>query len=356
MRLAPALVPPKARSLVDRFRQAMAGLEPFEPEPIVAVAVSGGPDSLALTLLAANWALARGGRVIGLTVDHGLRAASAAEARWVGRVLERRGIDHRILKPVAPPSPPSQAAARDVRYTLLDEECRRLGILHLLVGHHLADQAETIAMRCARGSGPGTAGMAAVRELGNCRLLRPLLGTDPLMIRFWLRAQGLGWCHDPSNDDRRFERVRVRPIAGNPGLDEIRQGAAARARSERSSARWFAAHATLDAKGSISIAAGTWHQLSAVAKSEILRAATACIGSKAWPPRRDAADHARTHLDKGRRRTTLGGCLIMLGPAGLSIAPEHRATGEHGTFAPCKPLAGASFAAVSLYRDGSSLC
>src|SRR5438445_7778340 len=141
----------------------MAPFGPFEASPVVAVAVSGGRDSLALALLAQDWTRARGGSVIGLVVDHGLRAEAAAEAAATLCVLSQQGIDGAILHwSGVKPSSGLQEAARVARYRLLRDECRRRGILHLLLGHHADDQAETVAMRAARRSGPdGLAGMAA---------------------------------------------------------------------------------------------------------------------------------------------------------------------------------------------------
>ena len=148
------------------FARLMAPFEPFETSPVLAVAVSGGRDSLALALLAHDWAAGRDGRVIGLIVDHGLRAESAAEA---AATAERAGAPrHRQRDPAwsgAKPRAGLQEAARTARYRLLRDECRRRGILHLLLAHHADDQAETVAMRAARQSGPdGLAGMAALVE------------------------------------------------------------------------------------------------------------------------------------------------------------------------------------------------
>ena len=164
------------------FARLMAPFEPFEGAPVVAVAVSGGRDSLALALLAQEWAAARGGRIVGLIVDHALRPESAAEAAATASLLGRHGCEAEILRwSEAKPRAGLQEAARAARYRLLREACRRRGILHLLVAHHADDQAETVAMRAARQSGPdGLAGMSAAVELPEVRLLRPLLGVSPV--------------------------------------------------------------------------------------------------------------------------------------------------------------------------------
>ena len=120
----------------DAFAALMQPLGPFEPAPRIAVAVSGGPDSLALCLLAERWARARGGTVAALTVDHGLRPESGAEAAQVKRWLAARAIAQRTLRwTSAPRSGATQAEARAARFALLTGWCRRAGVFHLLLGH-----------------------------------------------------------------------------------------------------------------------------------------------------------------------------------------------------------------------------
>ena len=190
----------------------MAALGPFERAPRLAVAVSGGPDSLALTLLAARWAGQVGGTVQGLTVDHGLRPESAAEAEQVVAWLGTHGIGCRVLTWTGPkPATGVQAAARSARYALLAAACREAGILHLLLAHHELDQAETACMRAERGSGLlGLAGMAAVSERAGLRLLRPLLRSAPERLKATLVAVAQPWLDDPGNVAQRFRRARLR--------------------------------------------------------------------------------------------------------------------------------------------------
>ena len=142
------------RLTAGTFAPLMAPLAPFENHPVLAVAVSGGRDSLALALLASEWAQARGGGIVALIVDHGLRAEAAREADVTRDLLACRGIEAAILHwSGVKPTHGLQEAARAARYGLLFEACRQRGILHLLVAHHADDQAETVAMRAARGSG-----------------------------------------------------------------------------------------------------------------------------------------------------------------------------------------------------------
>jgi tRNA(Ile)-lysidine synthase len=200
----------------ERFAGLMARLGPFERAPHVAVGVSGGPDSLALTLLLGEWASARNGRVDALTVDHRLRPESTAEAERVGRWLAPLpGVTHHILPwTERKPATGIQAAARAARYRLLAAHCRDRAILHLCVAHHRDDQHETHRLRAGHGSGAiGLAGMSAVRTLDGVRLLRPLLGVAKAELIALLEARRQGWISDPSNDNPGFERVRLRGSA-----------------------------------------------------------------------------------------------------------------------------------------------
>ena len=201
----------------------MARLGPFETAPLVAAAVSGGADSLAMTLLLARWARARGGDVVALTVDHGLRPEAAGEARQVASWLVARGIAHRTLAaPVPLPSRRGglQAVARAARYELLAEWCREAGCLHLCTAHHREDQAETFLLRLARGSGlDGLAAMAPVADVGACRLLRPLLDVPRARLAATLDREGQPWIEDPSNRNPAYARVRLRKA--QPALDAL---------------------------------------------------------------------------------------------------------------------------------------
>src|SRR5262245_50690675 len=129
------------------FACLMAPFQPFEASPVLAVAVSGGRDSLALALLAHEWSSERHGRIIALIVDHGLREESRAEAATTREVLAQHGIEGTVLAwSGSKPRTGLQEAARRARYALLRRECRQRGILHLLLGHHADDQAETVVM------------------------------------------------------------------------------------------------------------------------------------------------------------------------------------------------------------------
>ncbi|MBT5413921.1 MAG: tRNA lysidine(34) synthetase TilS, partial [Rhodospirillaceae bacterium] len=231
------------------FENLLAPFAPFELHPGLAVGVSGGPDSVALTLLADAWSRARGGRILALIVDHGLRSASPAEAALVAGRLAARGIEARILpwRGVRPASG-VQAAARAARHALLEAACREAGIPHLLLAHQREDQAETVFLRRKAGSGPdGLAAMAAVVERRHCRLLRPLLAVPRSRLIATLKAAGESWIEDPSNTDTEFARVRARNDlvgAGGEAVARLAEGARdagmARERAEERAAKLLA--------------------------------------------------------------------------------------------------------------------
>ena len=209
---------------------AVAGLigRPLRPNERVAVAVSGGPDSLALLLLAQR---AFGSRTVALTVDHALRAGSAAEAAMVGRVCGGLGVEYATLRWDGPkPSANIQAEARQARYRLMADWCAANGVAWLLTGHHADDQAETLLMRLARGSGTGgLAGIRAARELvGGVTLLRPLLGERRETLAAVVADAGLTPVDDPANRNPRHDRTAARALlAATPWLEVERLAAGA---------------------------------------------------------------------------------------------------------------------------------
>jgi tRNA(Ile)-lysidine synthase len=179
----------------------------------IAVAVSGGADSMALALLCRDWAAKHKIHLQAYTVDHGLRPESAAEARQVARWLKKAGMDCRILTwRGAKPSANRQEAAREARYGLLRDACAKAGIAHLLLAHHREDQAETLLLRALRGSGvDGLSAMQPARMLErDFILLRPLLDVPKADLVATLRKRGQAWIEDPSNANPAFARVRVR--------------------------------------------------------------------------------------------------------------------------------------------------
>jgi len=193
--------------------EARTLLAPLAAFPRVALAVSGGPDSLALMQLAAEAKAELDVKLTVLTVDHGLRAGSRDEALMVGRCAAALGLPHAMLiwEQAARHAGSLQARARAARYELMAGYCHAHDIPALVTAHHLDDQAETFLMRLKRGS--GLDGLAAIPARGGwagIELLRPLLDVPKARLMATLDARGLAYVSDPSNADHRFERARVR--------------------------------------------------------------------------------------------------------------------------------------------------
>lgn len=192
------------------------------------VAVSGGGDSVALLHLAAEWARATNRPLAAATVDHGLRPASRAEAQTVARTCARLGIPHSILTWRDHAAGNLMARAREARMRLLSGWAQGENPV-VFQGHTQDDLAETLLMRLGRGAGlDGLAAMAPLRRAQGVTWARPLLGCGRQELRDWLRAQGIGWIDDPSNEDDRFDRARARKTIAALGLN-----AAALAQSAR---------------------------------------------------------------------------------------------------------------------------
>jgi len=184
----------------------------FEDAASVLLGVSGGADSTALLVLAAEWAGARKVRLCAATVDHGLRPESAAEAKAVGALAKRLGVEHRTLTwKGEKPATGIEEAARAARYALLDEAAKKIGATHLATAHTREDQAETLLMRLAAGSGPaGLAGMRAWVKRDGVVHVRPFLGVAKARLVASLKQRGVDWSEDETNRDARFARPRLR--------------------------------------------------------------------------------------------------------------------------------------------------
>jgi len=188
----------------------------WKAAPAIVLAVSGGPDSIALMWLAARWRsrLARGPRLIAVTVDHGLRSEAAREARDVKRLARSLDLTHRTLRwSGTKPKTGLPAAARAARYRLLAQAARAGGATHILTAHTRDDQAETLLMRMLRGSGiAGLAAMARESEREGVRLARPFLDVSKSRLVATLKKAKIGFADDPTNRDVSFTRPRLRTL------------------------------------------------------------------------------------------------------------------------------------------------
>jgi tRNA(Ile)-lysidine synthase len=296
---------------------ALSAIGGFEPRPSLAIGVSGGPDSLALAILADRWARRRGGEAWALIVDHRLRPESGAEAETVGSWLAARGIPHAVLVwRGEKPATGIQEAARAARYRLLAEWCEAHGCLHLLTAHHREDQAETYWIRRRAGSGvDGLAAMAVVRELPRLRLIRPLLGVAKARLGALLDAERQEYLRDPSNRNPAFERSRLRMAVGGEDiaatLVAVRASASARIEREQALARLLAQAVSLHPAGFALIDPAPIAASGELGEQALGRIA-ATLGGAAYPIRRERLARLRQALGEASMRArTLGGCRFV---------------------------------------------
>jgi tRNA(Ile)-lysidine synthase len=296
---------------------ALTAIDGFEPFPLIAVAVSGGPDSMALAILADRWARARGGAAWALIVDHGLRPESAAETRTVGGWLEARGIPCTMLTwQGEKPATRIQEAARAARFQLLAQWCAAKGCLHLLLAHHRDDQAETYLIRRRAGSfADGLAGMSAVRELPQLRVVRPLLGVAKARLVALLDTEGQEYLRDPSNRNPAFERSRLRMNATAADIDcaaaDARAKGLERIRHERRLAALLARAVMLHPAGFALIDSAPIVVAGEIAERALGRVA-AVLGGAVYPLRRERLARLRQALaETPPRARTLGGCRFV---------------------------------------------
>ncbi len=211
---------------VQRFRNDLERLIP-DVDARLGVAVSGGSDSLALMLVCHA---AYPDRTFVATVDHQLRLESKCEAEFVRTVCASLGLPHTILEPSIPISGSLQSAARHARYALLESWANENRIDAILTAHHADDQAETLLMRLNRGAGIG--GLAGVRSV-NGRIVRPLLHWRRSELAEVVRKSGIRPVQDPSNDDEKYDRVRIRKaMASSSWLDPVAMAQSAVAQAD----------------------------------------------------------------------------------------------------------------------------
>ena len=312
---------PGRAALEARLIAAVEALVGADPAARFGVAVSGGPDSMALLCLAAH---AFPGRVSAVTLDHGLRAESAEEAAMVARWCADHGIDHDILTPDAPVAGNVQAWARGQRYARIEAWRAERGIDWIMTAHHADDQLETMAMRLNRGSGVG--GLAGVRARAG-RVIRPLLGVRKAALQALAEAEGLPHVHDPSNVDPRFDRASIRSaLADAPWLDPEAAARSAAALAEAEAAlEWSVA----DLAARHVRAEGRGHVLDRTdLPREYLRRLVLLMLERAapdaWPPRGDSLDRAIAAATRGEQ-ASLGAWLLKGGAAWTLLpAPPRR--------------------------------
>jgi tRNA(Ile)-lysidine synthase len=319
------------------FSRLLQGLTSDNKPDALAVAVSGGADSMALTLLAAQWAKRRNIPFYALTVDHGLRRGSGLEAKKVGAALKQIGIRHKVLKwQGEKPAANIQAAAREARYDLMLAWCKKNKVADLLLGHHQDDQAETVLMRLIRGSGvDGLAAMSGIRDIEGVRLLRPLLTVPSARLRATCRARKLDWIEDPSNQNTDFDRIKVRnlmaelaPLGLKPARLAQTANHMARAREALENQTQELAHnlVTLNTLGYAEIDRAGFNAASEETGLRLLTRCLLTVGGGIYAPRFERLMRLYEGL-KGKSdtlRQTLAGCQVMITDRTIRIFRENR--------------------------------
>jgi tRNA(Ile)-lysidine synthase len=328
---------------------AAALFAPLASEGSLLLAVSGGPDSVALMLLAAQWSLRTKRDIATATIDHGLRPESHNEALLVGQWARAQGFSHHLLTwRGVKPSTRIQERARKARYQLLAQCAHDVGATAIVTAHHADDQAETILFRLTRGSGvAGLAGMAAVSSLDDLRLRRPLLSMRKQQLEAVCVKAGHDFLRDPSNENPDFARTRLRLLKSSlaqQGLDcaaLLRLGA--RAAQAEEALAWSAArilasspHARGDNDNVSRFDALMLQTLPKELLQRVVATQIARFGAR-QPPRLERLESAAQRLAEALAaqsslRLTLGGALITLDKAELTIErePPRRALSRSG--------------------------
>ena len=317
-------------------------LAPLERFPRIAIAVSGGPDSLALLYLIAGWRKGRdpAPEITALTVDHRLRPSSREEAEAAAEQAENLGVAHAILTWLHGDldGRSVQERARQARYSLMAAYCHAHGIPALLTAHQLDDQAETMLMRLKRGSGlDGLAAIPAESAFAGLALLRPLLDVRKDRLVATLAAAGIAYASDPSNADARFERTAIRndvrtlaklgfsPEAFARSAVRLRR---ARAALDEAAARFLASEARFDDAGFALIARDALLSASEEIALRSLARVLAAIGGRPEPIRLSKLEALLSSLGEAPQTThTLGGCRIESAGDDFAVYREMRREG-----------------------------
>jgi tRNA(Ile)-lysidine synthase len=304
-----------------------------EREPL-AVAVSGGADSLALALLAKDWADTHGHNVQALVVDHGLRAESQDEATQTCDWLAQQGIASHVLRVELGASETAiQERAREARYDAMARWCAANGMAHVLLGHQREDQAETVLFRLLRGSAPeGLAGMAAVHKRLGITWLRPLLGVSKTQLQQYLRWRGQGWIEDPSNQSMRYLRVRLRRFLEMQGDEAVQRLAAVaegfgryRAQQEAQLQAVIAKQVRVYAQGFAQVQCAGWEDVPDALAQQVMLRVLMHVNGGTGAPRSDEVARLHAAMRGGGAKRTLHACVVEATPEAWLVMREARA-------------------------------
>ena len=305
----------------EQFAKLLSPIESAIGGAGLAVAVSGGADSMALLRLLAGWVQSRGITLTALTVDHGLRPDSAEEARQVGRWCAAIDVHHVILRWTGDkPTKRVQEEARRARYALMEAWCVAENVETLFVAHTQNDQAETFLFRMSRGSGPdGLAAMPLVSPRDRIRVIRPLLTIDRRRLEATLQDLGQEWVEDPGNADLRYARVRVRQklralhahgVSVASVADTARIFGELRAARDRQVADLAGEILVLHSEGCAEIDRPAFAAADPNVSMSLMTSVIGCIGGREHAPKRARSGRLLAILKNGPDTVarTLGGC------------------------------------------------
>lgn len=311
------------------FEQKMACFQ-LPEKAALAVAVSGGADSLCLTFLLKHFAQKHQCSLTALTVDHNIRPESGQEAEFVHDLLTQHQITHITLVNQEMLSQTRlEEKARFIRYELLCKYCQEHNISYLFLAHHQSDQIETFLARLARGS--GIDGLSAIKpntKRKGIHLLRPLLTTSKTELTDFLKHQGISWIEDPMNQDTSFERVKWRQFLGTLNNNGLTQKAMSLSVQRLNRARealtfykdsFIRKHLYFSSLGYIKIDNEPFFALPEEIKIRVLSYAIQEVGQSEKPLSLESLESLVKRLPA---RATLGECIIISHKKGLFIGKE----------------------------------
>jgi tRNA(Ile)-lysidine synthase len=305
------------------FIEYFKSFGPFEDNLTIAVAVSGGADSLALTFLLKEYVAQNNGKLIALTVDHVLRDESKAEAVYVHELLSKHNIEHHILYWFHDKIVTSniQQKAREARYNLLTKYCIENNIMHLVTAHHLNDQVENFLIRLERGSGVvGLSSMQSISNIKGVRLLRPLLSYKSEILKKYLNELNIKWIEDPSNDNEKYTRIKFRKFLATESeqyIKRINDTAIHMQRANNSINLHINNHLikciNIDKYGSARLKLDYFNTIYSEEALRIITNIITIIGGKKYSPRFSSIIKLYNYITKDNLPTalTIGGCKVI---------------------------------------------
>lgn len=323
------------------FEDLMKSFSPWEDGGHIALAISGGSDSMALALLASQWCAERNLSLTGIIVDHQLRPESTKEAIQTQDWLKDRGISNEILTWVGEkPKKSIQEIARNARYKLIEDWCRQNGANHLLTAHHADDQWETMMQRLIRKSGPkGLRGILPERQFQGGRILRPFLvrrgeslGISKLQILNYLKNENQPYVQDPSNDNGKYERVRWRQeremweskgYSSDYILQEIRKASAIYDELSTFCQAWWNDHVEISDSGYLTIDKSSWEACCLNQKEFILQRILTFFKERIYPIPASTLQKVLSRLEK-EQAVGACGCFFLNRKESILVAPEVR--------------------------------